>query len=80
MQATAQASRRTYVGRMMRTLRVWTYVFALVVIAITVPLMLGAGARSSVVAALGAILAVTPYVVLRAIEESTSESDQSADK
>ena len=64
----------------MRTLRVWTYVFALVVIAITVPLMLAAGARSSVVAALGAILAVTPYVVLRAIEESTSESDRSADK
>ena len=64
----------------MRTLRSWTYVFAVMVIAITVPFIRGAGARGSVVAVLGAILAVTPYVVLRAIEESTSESDRSADK
>ena len=64
----------------MRTLRSWTYVFAVMVIAITVPFMSGAGTRGSVVAVLGAILAVTPYVVLRAIEESTSESDRSADK
>ena len=64
----------------MRTLRVSTYVFALAVIAVTVPLTRSAGARGSVIAVLGAILAVTPYVVLRAVEESTSESDQSAEE
>ena len=64
----------------MRMLRVWSYVFALVVIVITVPLALGAGARGSVIVVLGMILAVTPYVVLRAIEESAGDSDQSAEE
>ena len=61
---------------MMRTLRVAAYVFALVAIAITVPLILGAAQQGIVVAVLGGTLAVTPYVVIRAIEELTSESVQ----
>ena len=58
---------------MMRTLRVAAYVFALVAIAITLPLTLGADEQGIVVAMLGGTLAVTPYVVVRAIEELTSE-------
>ena len=61
---------------MMRMLRVAAYVFALVAIAITVPLILGAAQQGIVVAVLGGTLAVTPYVVIRAIEEWTSESVQ----
>jgi hypothetical protein len=61
---------------MMRTLRVAAYLFALVAIAITVTLTLGAGQQGIVVAVLGGTLAVTPYMVVRAIEELTSESVQ----
>ena len=61
---------------MMRTLRVAAYVFALVAIVITLPLTLGAGQQGIVVAMLGGTLAVTPYVVVRAIEELTGESVQ----
>ena len=63
---------------MMRTLRVAAYVFALVAIAITVSFTLGASQQGLVVAVLGGTLAVTPYVMVRAIEELTSESVQSA--
>ena len=59
---------------MMRTLRVAAYVFALVAMAITLPLTVSAGQQGIVVAVLGGTLAVTPYVVVRAIEELTSES------
>jgi hypothetical protein len=54
---------------MLMTLRLAAYVFALAAMAITVPLTLAAGERGVVVAVLGGILAVTPYVVVRAIEE-----------
>ena len=61
---------------MMRTLRVAAYLFALVVIAITLPLTVGAEQQGIVVAMLGGTLAVTPYVLVRAIEELTGESVQ----
>jgi hypothetical protein len=61
---------------MMRTLRVAAYLFALVVIAITLPLTVGADQQGIVVAMLGGTLAVTPYVLVRAIEEFTGESVQ----
>jgi len=61
---------------MMRTLRVAAYLFALVVIAITLPLTVGADQQGIVVAMLGGTLAVTPYVLVRAIEELTGESVQ----
>ena len=60
----------------MRTLRVAAYVFALVAIAITLPLTVGADQKGIVVAVLGGTLAVTPYVLVRAIEELTGESVQ----
>ena len=63
---------------MTKTLRVAAYVFALVAIVITLPLTVSAGQQGIVVAVLGGTLAVTPYVVVRAIEELTSESVQSA--
>jgi len=58
---------------MMMTLRLGAYVFALTAMAITLPLTLGADEQGIVVAMLGGTLAVTPYVVVRAIEELTSE-------
>ena len=61
---------------MMRTLRVAAYLFALVVIAITLPLTVGADQQGIVVAMLGGTLAVTPYVLVRAIEGLTGESVQ----
>ena len=61
---------------MMRTLRVVAYLFALVAIAITLPLTVGADQQGIVVAMLGGTLAVTPYVLVRAIEELTGESVQ----
>ena len=61
---------------MMRTLRVTAYVFALMAIAITVPLTRGAGQQGIVVAVLGGTLAVTPYMVVRAVEGLRSESVQ----
>jgi len=61
---------------MMRTLRVAAYLFALVVIAITLPLTVSADQQGIVVAMLGGTLAVTPYVLVRAIEELTGESVQ----
>ena len=56
------------------SLRLVAYVFALAVIAITVPFTLAAGTGGLVVALLGGTLAVTPYVVIRAFEEVTNES------
>ena len=57
------------------SLRLVAYVFALAVMAITVPFTLAAtGAQGLVVALLGGTLAVTPYVVIRAFEEVTNES------
>ena len=61
---------------MMMTLRVAAYLFALVAIVITLPLTVGAGQQGIVVAVLGGTLAVTPYVLVRAIEELTGESVQ----
>ncbi len=58
----------------MKTLRIAAYVFALVAITITVPLTIGAEQQGIVVAVLGGTLAVTPYMVVRAIEELWSES------
>ena len=58
----------------MRTARVAAQLFALAAIAITVPLTVTAGGQGIVVGMLGGTLAVTPYVVVRAIEEFTSES------
>ena len=60
----------------MRTLRVAAYLFALVAIAITLPLTIGAEQQGIVVAMLGGTLAVTPYVLVRAIEELTGEPVQ----
>ena len=60
----------------MRTLRVAAYLFALVAMAITLPLTVGADQQGIVVAMLGGTLAVTPYVLVRAIEELTGESVQ----
>ena len=60
----------------MMTLRVAAYLFALVAIVITLPLTVGAGQQGIVVAVLGGTLAVTPYVLVRAIEELTGESVQ----
>ena len=54
-------------------LRVVTYLFAVAVMAITVPFTLAAGAQGIVVAFLGGTLAITPYVVMRAFEEVRSE-------
>ena len=62
----------------MMTLRLTAYVFALAAMAITVPLTVDAGEQGIVVAVLGGTLAVTPYVVVRAIEELMSEFVQSA--
>jgi hypothetical protein len=59
---------------MMRSLRIGAYVFALAAIAITVLLTVTANRHSLAVAVLGGTLAVTPYVVVRAIEEMTNES------
>ena len=59
---------------MMMTLRVAAYLFALAAIAITLPLTVGAEQQGIVVAMLGGTLAVTPYVLVRAIEELTGES------
>lgn len=54
--------------------RLATYVFAVAVLAITVPFTLAADDQGVVVAVLGGTLAVTPYVVVRAFEEVTNES------
>lgn len=56
------------------TLRLAAYAFALAAMAITVPLTVAAGERGIVVAALGGTLAVTPFVVVRALEELAGES------
>jgi hypothetical protein len=56
------------------SLRLVAYLFAVAVMAITVPLTLAAAAQGLVVAVLGGTLAVTPYVVVRAIEEMTNQS------
>ena len=55
-------------------MRLAAYVFALAAIAITVALTVGADRQGIVVAMLGGTFAVTPYVVVRAIEELRSES------
>ena len=51
------------------SLRLVAYFSAVAVMAITVPFTLAAGKQSLVVAVLGGTLAVTPYVVVRALEE-----------
>jgi hypothetical protein len=56
------------------SLRVVTYLFAVAMMAITVPFTLAAGAQGLVVAFLGGTLAITPYMVVRAFEEVRSES------
>ena len=62
---------------MMTSLRLAAYVFALAAMAITVPLTVAAGEHGIAVAVLGGTLAVTPFVVVRALEELTSESASS---
>ena len=69
----AQKEMEQYAGAMMTTLRVAAYVVALVAMVVTVPLTIAAETRGIVVAVLGGTLAVTPYVVVRAIEELRSE-------
>ena len=61
----------------MTTLRLAAYAFALAAMAITVPPTVAAGEHGIVVALLGGTLAVTPFVVVRAIEEWASESTPS---
>jgi hypothetical protein len=61
-------------GIMTRTMRYAAYLFALAAMAITVPLTVTAGQQGIAVAVLGGTLAVTPYVLVRALEELTSES------
>jgi len=56
------------------SLRVVAYLFAVAVIAITVPFTLAAHEQGLVVAVLGGTLAITPYVVVRAFEQVTNES------
>jgi hypothetical protein len=65
------------VEEMRMTSRLAAYMFALAAIAITVPLTVAAGERGIAVAVLGWALAVTPFVLVRAIEELMSESAQS---
>jgi hypothetical protein len=55
------------------SLRLVAYLFAVVVMAITVPVTLTADDQALVVAVLGGTLAVTPYVVVRAFEEVTNK-------
>ena len=50
------------------------YLFAVAVVAITVLFTLAADDQGLVVAVLGGTLAITPYVVVRAVEEVTNES------
>ena len=57
----------------MMTLRVAAYLFAVVAITFTVRLTVAAGRQGVVIAVLGGTLAVTPYVVVRALEELTRE-------
>ena len=59
---------------MRMTYRLAAYVFALAAMAITVPLTVAAGEHGIVVAMVGGTLAVTPFVVVRAIEELKRES------
>ena len=56
------------------SLRLVAYLLAVAVMAITVPFTLAADDQGLVVAVLGGTLAITPYVVVRAVEEVTSES------
>jgi len=56
------------------SLRLVAYLFAVAVVAITVPFTLAADDQGLVVAVLGGTLAITPYVVVRAVEEVTNES------
>ena len=62
---------------MAMTSRRVAYVFALAAIAITVPPTLAAEEQGVVVAVLGGTLALTPYVLVRAMEEVTKESVRS---
>ena len=56
------------------TSRRLAYMFALAAIAVTVPLTVASDDQGIVVAVLGGTLAVTPYVVVRAVEEVRRES------
>ena len=72
--AGVDGSARWVTARMMTTLRIVAYALALVAIAMAVPLTLAAGARGLIVGVLAGTLAVTPYVVVRALEEVMSAS------
>jgi len=72
--AAVDGSTRWSTARMMTTLRMVAYALALVAIAMAVPLTIDAGARGLVVGVLAGTLAVTPYVVVRALEEVMSAS------
>jgi hypothetical protein len=72
--AAIEGSTRWLTAKMMTTLRVVAYALALVAIAMAVPLTIAAGARGLVVGVLAGTLAVTPYVVVRALEEVMSAS------
>jgi hypothetical protein len=58
----------------MRNLRVAAYLFAVATIAITALLTAASGDDGIVVALLGGTLAVTPYVLVRALEDWMRES------
>jgi hypothetical protein len=54
---------------MMTTLRMVAYALALAAMAVAVPLTINAGDRGIVVGVLAGTMAVTPYVLVRALEE-----------
>ena len=58
----------------MRSLHIGAYLFAVAAIAITALLTLGPDGKGISVGVLGETLAVTPYVIVRAIEEQMKES------
>ena len=69
LDAGIDSSMRQIDVKMMTTLRIVAYALALIAIALAVPLTLAAGNRGLVVGMLAGTLAVTPYVVVRALEE-----------
>ena len=54
---------------MVTTLRIVAYALALAAMTVAVPLTVAAGDRGLIVGVLAGTLAVTPYVVVRALEE-----------
>jgi hypothetical protein len=59
---------------MMTSLRIGAYIFAVAAIALTALLMAASGDDGIVVAVLGGTVAVTPYVMVKAIEDWMRES------